>query len=170
MSTFLGDIYDFVFVSWGSDPVHFAEELEDKKLISQTISNDFTTQTNSFFDPRYVNLKVFDNGKRGLKQALKDYGFPVIGAAHRALDDAKSTAQLVKMWKVKGIDSLVNKNSSYRHKLTSKQNEMVVKFQKRVVYDNCLSIKQIHKLLDYCDWDYLKAKNVFLLINGIEKR
>ena len=68
---------------------------------------------------------------------------------------------MLKEFRVKPTDALVNKNKSYNQKIEELKKRMVDKFSKKVVGDNWFS--DTEKLLAYCDWDYQKAKNVYEL-------
>ena len=152
---FLPYLKDYTFCCYGKDLPHLVMEY-NRAIPTSYVRGDW--------DPRYVNLKVFKECyKKSLFAAMRDLGIEVPEKQnHRALDDCYQTLKLIKQLKVKPTDALVNKNKSYNQKLEETKKRITDKFYRKVVGEaNWFSGTE--KLLEYCDWDYQKARNVFEL-------
>lgn len=164
----LADPIYWVFVCYGSDAEHLVNEanrqVDDFNNAIPEDDEDTFPKFHFWMDPRYVNLKVFDGAKkRSLMEALRDTGIqPPETQTHRALDDAHETSILVREWKVSPMDALINKNKSYKQKIEETKLKLTDKFQKKVAKH--AERKTVEKLLQYSDWDYQKAKNIFELL------
>lgn len=143
-NVFLPPPQSFVWAAWGGDARWLQAELRAKA------SEDCIE-----FDPRYINVKLLDGKRRGLKKALKAYGIEQTLPAHRALPDAISTAELAVKLGMSIMDVQVSNSKTYQQQLNHKRHEMLEKFSHRMGLDFEFS----KKLLEKSDWDYTTAKN-----------
>lgn len=147
----LPDPKEFVWATWGRDPVFLQAEIEKKTYKKKRMIE---------FDPRYINVKAHDNKRRGLKKALRAYGIKQTEPAHRALSDAISTYDLLVKMDLDVEDVHVSNTRTYRKMITSEQEQMADKFSKR----NNFELDKSKKLLKYLDYNYQKAQKVLTLI------
>ena len=156
----LPDPKEFIFASWGNDPIWLQKELE-KKCYKNCNNGKWHGYTE--FDPRFINIKLCDkiknNKKRGLKKTLRSYGIEQIQPAHRALPDALSTALLAKEMKLDVFDCMISNDKTFRQKETKRMNDIVDKFVKKTGFEK----EKTTKLMKYVDYDFMKAQNIFQL-------
>lgn len=153
----LPPVEKFVWCAWGNDPLWLQKELESKTYLEK---NKFK------FDTRYINLKVVDGKRRGLKKALRAAGIEQVLPAHRALSDAKSTAFLAKQMKVTFEDCLVSNERTFRQRKTQEQKDLVVKLVKR----HNISEKVAEKCLKLTSWDFSKCTEFIKTLKSELKR
>lgn len=137
---------DFIWASWGGDARWLRDEINQKTPEGQEPIS---------FDPRFINIKLLDGRRRGLKRAAKALGVKQELPAHRALPDAVTTAEVGRKLNMRTVDAQVSNERTYRQVLTHERGMMMEKFAGR---NGGLPHKFVKKLLEKCDWDYQSAK------------
>ena len=116
-SKWLGDNY--FLCSWGSD--------DKAHIINQCIRNkiklDWFKNYNDIQKPIGHLLAKDENSQMGLRNALTQASIDPIGKAHRGIDDAINTAQLLIKYKgeITLAHNIVSKNEIHRQRIKIKQ-------------------------------------------------
>jgi len=142
---------EFVWCSWGNDPIWLQKELE-------------RAGSDIIFDKRFINLKLIDNTKdkrRGLKKALEANNIEQTQPAHRAWADAMSTANLARKYHISIEDVQVSNTKTYRQKISDEQ-----KVKIKELSDKCeISLEASKYILKNMSWDFSKAKHLMSLLD-----
>lgn len=146
-STQLPDPKDFIWAAWGGDARWLRDEINRKTPEGE---NPIT------FDPRFINIKLLDGRRRGLKTAARSLGVKQELPAHRALPDALTTAEVGRRLNMTSMDAQVSNERTYKQALTHQRVMTVEKFSSR---NGGLPHDFVTKLLEKTDWDYQAAKN-----------
>lgn len=142
----LPDPKEFIWASWGGDARWLRDEINLKTPEGQNPIS---------FDPRFINIKLLDGRRRGLKKAARALGVEQELPAHRALPDAVTTAEVGRRLNMSVMDAQVSNEKTYKQALTHQRGMMLEKFSGR--HGN-LPHKFVKKLLEKADWDYQQAK------------
>ena len=137
---------DFIWACWGGDARWLRDEINEKTPEGCTPLS---------FDPRFINIKLLDGRRRGLKRACKALGVKQELPAHRALPDAITTAEVGRKLKMRTVDAQVSNERTYRQVLTHQRGIILEKFCSK---NGKLPDKFAKKLLEKCNWDYQTAK------------
>jgi 3'-5' exoribonuclease 1 len=137
----------FVWACWGSDAKWLQSELKRK-------CSEYNYESLFKFDPRYINIKLLDGQRRGLKSTCKAFGIEQALPAHRALPDAISTMEVARRLQISVLDAQVSNEKTYKQAIDHRRKLVLKKFVSRhpnVSEDLC------EKLLKKVDWDYQTA-------------
>lgn len=141
-----------IMAAWGADPDWLRQELKDQG-------------GNYPFFEEFINVKLVDNslhGRRGLKAAVYELGIEMELPQHRALPDAITTTRIMEYLKIGTMDYQVSNDGTYRQLVTRQQKDKIDKFVKRTK----LSVADAKKVLEYVNYDFTKAINIFKIIKS----
>jgi inhibitor of KinA sporulation pathway (predicted exonuclease) len=145
---------EIMLAGWGNDAEWLKKELKEQGY-------------DLAFDYNYINIKLADQllykrpqGRRGLKAVCESLNLSMESPQHRALPDAKTAFKVLKTHKLGVLDYAISKDRTYKQALTRKYSNMVDKLVKR---SNLTQEKSL-KLLQYTDYDFTKALNIFKLL------
>jgi inhibitor of KinA sporulation pathway (predicted exonuclease) len=151
----LGIPADQIMVAgWGRDAEWLKKELKEQGY-------------DLAFDSNFINIKLSDQilfkrpqGRRGLKAVCDTLKLNMELPQHRALPDAKSAFKVLKYHRLDALDYELSTSSTYKQVLTKKYTNMAEKLVKRTN----LPPEKAMKLLQYANYDFTKALNIFKLI------
>lgn len=157
---------ELIWAAWGNDVKWLQTELNNKI---------YKDSNKRFFDPRVINVAAISKKLgfgAGLKKCMNKLQLEMDIPVHRALPDAKSTAKVLKQFKLTPLDAMISNERSYSEALKKKKAQTVTALLTKVglkVQSQEDALK-IEKLLNYVNWDFQKALNIYRLFSNTENR
>lgn len=155
----LPDPREFVFCTWGNDAQWLHKEVQSK--YSGYESPRFPSLPN--FDPRVLNLAQFCKALSlpgGLRVTIDKLGLEMVCPQHRALNDALSTYNLLKHFKLGPEDCYISNEKTYKDWAYSVMNKTI----KEVSRELNLEEDKVKELLKALAWDKYKVKKIVSIL------